>query len=286
MSELFTEHAVCFECEGDTLIGIVAQPAKPIGRRGVLIVVGGPQYRVGSHRQFLLLSRYLASRGIATMRFDYRGMGDSTGDLRDFEAVTTDIRAAVDCFVESVPLLEEVVLWGLCDAASAAAFYAHQDPRISGLVLLNPWVRTQAGEAKAYLKHYYVQRLFDGDLWRRMVTGRFDFGASLCGAARIAARVAGIRSERLEDPKTKALSLPERMADGIERFHGRVMLVLSGNDLTAREFNDAIAVPRWMRLLAAPRVSRVDVAAANHTFSTRIWRELVAARTYEWMLKP
>jgi len=52
---------------------------------GVLIVVGGPQYRVGSHRQFLLLSRRLAAEGHPVMRFDYRGMGDASGAMRGFE---------------------------------------------------------------------------------------------------------------------------------------------------------------------------------------------------------
>ncbi len=36
-----------FECQGESLVGILHQPeeAAPIG---VLVVVGGPQYRVGS----------------------------------------------------------------------------------------------------------------------------------------------------------------------------------------------------------------------------------------------
>jgi len=47
---------------------------------GVLIVVGGPQYRVGSHRQFVMLARFLADHGVPCMRFDYRGMGDVSGE--------------------------------------------------------------------------------------------------------------------------------------------------------------------------------------------------------------
>lgn len=54
---------------------------------GLLMVVGGPQYRVGSHRQFVLLARDLAAAGIPVFPFDYRGMGDSTGQARDFEGI-------------------------------------------------------------------------------------------------------------------------------------------------------------------------------------------------------
>ena len=55
------ERVLLLECEGDRLLGIVSEAAPdkdaPIG---VVIVVGGPQYRAGSHRQFVQLARELA----------------------------------------------------------------------------------------------------------------------------------------------------------------------------------------------------------------------------------
>jgi exosortase A-associated hydrolase 1 len=139
---LVDEQTVVFDCAGDSLIGVLNGVALST-RRGVLIVVGGPQYWVGSQRQFTLLSRHLAEHGLPTLRFDYRGMGDSDGGGRTFECVGADIHCAIDRFFASVPGLKDVVLWGLCDAASAALFYAHQDVLVSGLVLLNPCVRTE-----------------------------------------------------------------------------------------------------------------------------------------------
>ena len=77
------EMPVVFDCEGSRLVGIAALPARPAAT-GVLIIVGGPQYRAGSHRQFTLLARHLADAGYPTMRFDYRGMGDSAGRMLAF----------------------------------------------------------------------------------------------------------------------------------------------------------------------------------------------------------
>jgi hypothetical protein len=91
----FVERALMFECGGETLVGVLAEPASP-AMVGVLIIVGGPQYRAGSHRQFVLLSRQLAATGVAAMRFDYRGMGDSTGSPSSFDDVSEDIAAAID----------------------------------------------------------------------------------------------------------------------------------------------------------------------------------------------
>ena len=155
-----------FQCSGEQLIGILTAPVKP-AEYGVVIVVGGPQFRIGSHRQFVLLARSLGEQGITTLRFDYRGMGDSSGELRDFTAIDEDIRAAVDMLQNAHPKLERIILWGLCDAASACLFYAHKDPRIAGLVLANPWVRTDEGEAQAYLNHYYRARFFDMAFWKK-----------------------------------------------------------------------------------------------------------------------
>ena len=107
-----TDAVLQFNCDRNALIGLLSLPDQAPSH-GVLIVVGGPQYRVGSHRQFTLLARDLAAQGIAAMRFDYRGMGDSEGALRNFDEVGDDVRAAVDAFFAALPSLKSVTLWGL-----------------------------------------------------------------------------------------------------------------------------------------------------------------------------
>ena len=124
----YSEQAVVFECAGDRLVGITAVP-EVAADIGVLILVGGPQYRVGSHRQFTLLARSLAEAGFASLRFDYRGMGDSEGKKSEFDDTEDDIAAAIDAFIRSAPGVSRVVLWGLCDAASSALIFAHRSQR-------------------------------------------------------------------------------------------------------------------------------------------------------------
>ena len=289
----FEERPSVFRCGESRLIAIISRPQEPLPR-GVLVVVGGPQYRAGSHRQFTLLCRALAGRGVTAMRFDYRGMGDSQGEPRIFEEVLPDIHAAVAHFCAQVPELREIAIWGLCDAASAALFCAHQDPRISGLVLLNPWVRTPVGMAKAQLRHYYWSRFVGKALWSKVMRGEFDFAAALRSFARAVATAFGRkrRSAEAADPQsdsgrapdTAGASLPDRMAEGLGRFKGRVLLILSGDDLTAQEFvGIAGASRRWRRLLAEGRIERRDLPAANHTFSRREWRDQVAVWTAQWL---
>jgi exosortase A-associated hydrolase 1 len=272
----YSEQALVFHCHGESLVGVLSIPESP-APRAVLIVVGGPQYRAGSHRQFTLLARHLAGDGIASLRFDYRGMGDSSGGARTFERAGEDIGCAIERLLAAVPGLREVVIWGLCDAASAALFYAHRDSRVSGLVLLNPWVRTEQGIARAQLRHYYGARLLQATFWRKLLRGGLDLraaGASLGKALRDAAG---------QDTPVNA-PLPDRMEDGLRRFKGKVLFILSGNDLTAQEFKALVASSRgWRKLLENERVERHELAQANHTFATREWRDSVAGRTAAWV---
>jgi len=263
------ERALIFDCGGESLVGILSEAGLP-AERGVLVVVGGPQYRVGSHRQFTLLARHLAERGVPALRFDCRGMGDSVGEVRTFERVGEDIRCAIDRFFASVSGLKNVVIWGLCDAASAALFYAHQDARVSGLILLNPWVRTEQGLARARLRHYYVRRLFQASLWQKVAHGEFNVRGAATALGKFAVDAMGRGSSlgTVEESPTSESPLPDRMEDALRRFQGRVLLILSGNDLVAQEFKDLVAGShRWRKLLEGRRITRYDLPEANHTRS-------------------
>jgi exosortase A-associated hydrolase 1 len=267
------EVALTLPCRGQRLLGVWHPSSRP-ARRGVIVVVGGPQYRAGAHRQFVLLARHLAQAGIPVLRFDCRGMGDSDGEFEGFAAIGPDIAAAVDEFSARETDATDIVLWGLCDGASAILDYAHRDPRIKGLVLLNPWVRTEEGLARARVRHYYPGRALSVDFWRKLFSGGVDIGGALSAMLGNFRRASGT-SEGL---------LTTRMARGLERFEGRVLVVTSGKDLVAKEFLDTIRrSPEWRRLVADPRVSHHDIADADHTFSTAAWRGEVAAVTAEWM---
>lgn len=269
------EEAVVFACGGERLIGIVTFPERA-ARTGVVIVVGGPQYRAGSHRQFTLLARRLAEQGIASMRFDYRGMGDSEGGPRSFEAIDDDVRAAIDAFLARAPAVERVALWGLCDGASAAMYYSGTDRRVSHLVLLNPWVHTEAGAARARLKHYYLARLASAAFWRSLFSGKVKIGASLGELATSVQQVGKQATPAAGAQTTRSAAYIDRMLAGLVRFDGRVLIILSGNDLVGQEFAALLEQDaRWKATCSRPAVSIKTLADANHTFSNRGWRATV-----------
>lgn len=276
------EHPVVFDCEGCRLIGIVTLPETPAAA-GVIIVVGGPQYRAGSHRQFTLLARHLAGQGIASIRFDYRGMGDSEGAMRNFEEVDADIRAALDTLQQHAPKLRRIALWGLCDAASAALYYAHTDARVTSLVLLNPWVHTPAGAARARLKHYYLVRLIQPSFWSKLLSGKIKVRES---TQAIMSATQATAADTPTNPRHGGPGYIARMLEGLQRFRGEILFILSGKDMTAAEFIALSAQNKqWKKSYSSPKISTTTVKGANHTFAMREWRKQVESHTAHWLNK-
>jgi uncharacterized protein len=280
----YTEEALRFSCAGDRLLGIVARPEVTPASAFVL-VVGGPQYRAGSHRQFVVLSRRLASAGHAVLRFDYRGMGDSEGQQQSFDQVSLDIAAAMDALQQQLPSVRHIALWGLCDGASAALLYCHDssDPRVRALCLLNPWVRSTTSLARTQVRHYYVQRLGQKDFWHKLLRGAVSWRAlqELMQNARAALARSSPQDHSAPGERVDLVpTFQQRMASAWQTFPGAVMLILSENDYTAKEFMGCLkADPAWSNALLHPRLMRHDLPNADHTFSTASARMQVEVLT-------
>lgn len=267
--------------------GLLTRPANQSSRVGVLIVVGGPQYRVGAHRHFVSLARQLAAAGICALRFDHRGLGDTGGPLQSFEALDDDIAAAIQALMKAEPDLDGVVLWGLCDAAAANLLYVarRSDARVRGLVLLNPWVRSPAGEARTRIQHYYWERLRSPDFWRKLLRGGVGLGA-LVGWWRLRQQARQKLAHSAEAPSSAGPVDPfqVQMAQGWRQFPGPVLLQLSGKDHTAREFEGVAEVfSAWRGWAQRPGLTRQDYPDADHTFSRRDLQDASGQAVIDWL---
>lgn len=284
------EIPLVFDCAGSQLIGMVHVP-EVVRSRGMLsIVAGGPQYRGGVCRMQVQMARDLAEQGVPVMRFDYRGLGDSEGEFQGFCHVERDLAAAIAAFQAQVPGLQEVVLWGGCDAASASLINAWKFPQVTGLVLGNPWVHSEATSDAVAIKHF-GQRMRDKDFWLKVVKLQYNplpaAWTLLRGtASRLLPKASAPGPSSTGPRDDPGLPFQTRMRIGLAQFKGDVLLLMSGRSLLSKEFDELVASqPAWQQAMRAPRhLARVDLPEADQAFSSIDARVQVNRITADWML--
>lgn len=288
----FRERALAFNCQGEQLLGVLATPAdlSLASDVAVLVVVGGPQYRAGAHRQFVQLARALASAGHSVLRFDVRGMGDSGGAQRSFEVLTDDIEAGINTLMAQAPACKRLALMGLCDGASAALMYLHdtRDRRVNALCLLNPWLRSDESLARAQVQHYYLHRVMSPEFWRKLVAGDVGLGAlkGFLHALRTSLRhrAAASAGTAANAQGRAGLNFRSAMLKGCELFNGPMLLALSRDDLTAQEFAGSTAAHAgWCKALAREQMLHLQLEAADHTLSSSAARLSFEAAVIAWL---
>ena len=127
--------------EQGRLCGILTVPERyPAPRATLILVSAGLTAKTGPYRLYTHIARQLAASGIATLRFDLGGIGNSVQaefGLPLHQRTQADIRTAVN-FAQATLGTRTLLLGGLCSGAEDAFRYAEVDPRINGVVMLDP----------------------------------------------------------------------------------------------------------------------------------------------------
>lgn len=168
---------------GIVLAGTLTLPSEKGLFPAVLLISGsGPQDRnemVFGHQPFLVLADYLTRQGIAVLRVDDRGVGESTGDFS--QATSKDFASDVLAGIEYLKSREEVNsrqigLIGHSEGGLIAPMVAVQSPDVEFIVLMagpglpgedilymqNELISKAAGmsEEKIDRNRYYNERLY------------------------------------------------------------------------------------------------------------------------------
>lgn len=127
----------------NTLAGTLTLPSKE-GKFPVVVLISGsgPQNRDGAlfgHKAFLVLSDYFTKNGIAVLRYDDRGVGQSTGNFK--EATTADFATDVTSAVAYLKTRKEINsskigLIGHSEGGLIAPMVASENKTIDFIVLL------------------------------------------------------------------------------------------------------------------------------------------------------
>ena len=237
--------------------------------------------------------------GIASLRLDFAGLGDSGTGIAGQEEVQThgyevgrsgDLTLALD-------LLERrgyrrLVLGGLCSGAFHALQGALADTRVAGLLLLNlttfAWrAGDSLGDMVAQSRpptRFYLQTLRSGVAWRRLLRGQVNVLGVARTLGRRALSRAGLAAARLAERAgvPTASGLPRRLMRELSRRGVRV-LVLSGMMDAGLEAIEENFGPRGARLAALPGVTVRVVAEIDHGLTRATMRATVAASVADFL---
>jgi exosortase A-associated hydrolase 1 len=239
-----------FDCEGSAL-GASLDPAE--GETGLLLVTGGTQTRIGSHRMYERMALALAQAGWPCFRFDRRGVGDSEGEDPDFKESGPDLAAAAASFRREQPQLKRLIGFGLCDGASTLALHG-KAAELDGYILANPWfVEAESGEpATAAIKSRYKDQLLSLQGWKRLLSGSISYRKVLKGLGKIVS--------------SKPSSLAGEIADSLNRARVPAQLILASRDGTAIAAQAEWASPAF-RSLRQANPPPLNIDSDSHTFS-------------------
>jgi pimeloyl-ACP methyl ester carboxylesterase len=180
---------------GVTLHGILCEPASRNGhkgqgvaasRAGVVMLNAGAIRRIGPNRLYVQLARTWALRGVASLRVDLSGLGDSEGQdpvgSRLYSMISVpEAQGAVKALRDSRGF-PAVTVMGLCSGAFVAFHAGLIDGTINRTILINPqlffWkegTSLDVARRDSYqASQHYRQSLFKKESWAKLLRGEVD----------------------------------------------------------------------------------------------------------------
>jgi uncharacterized protein len=240
-------------------------------RAAILMLPGGSDYRIGSHRSYVRLALALAEGGYAVMRMDAVGMGDSSGRHAGFEALGPEIASGIEILRQALPVGTKIFLWGQCDGATAILLGLGRNFEVDGTILCNPWVRTAQTSAAQVVRHHYRHRFANGASWRKLLSGQTNIWASLkslLNAVRIMAGTPAAGANYLDD-----------IISTLRFGRWPCLIMIGSEDAGGQEF----LLLSQRHKLSGSTTEQSVIMGGNHSFSRPDQRQQLLTTARNWL---
>lgn len=266
-----------------SMVGVITPAAEAVRQPDapfVVILNAGIIHRVGPNRLHVLLARALAEVGMNVLRVDLSGLGDSEAredGLPPLDANMADIRDILD-MLQATRQVQRVVLVGLCSGADHSVIYAGTDPRVVGVVLLDPSIPRTA----RYYLHHYTARVLHMRPWLNLLLGRHPVWQ------RFKRRVATAPDETHTDVKLPTLEHPEvraflQNAYGSALGNGVQFLAVLTSDRERQHNHRRQMFDAFPKLSFGAQLRLEYFSHCDHTFTTRVNRDRLIHLVVQWM---
>lgn len=141
MQKVEERESVVLENEGQKIFGVLHCPIGVSKPPVVLMCHGLAGDKTGKYRLYVILSKTLASLGIASLRIDFRGSGDSEGDFADMtlESEVSDAIKGLE-YLYKLPKIDNkrIGIFGRSLGGSVALMAARRYDHVKSLVTWAP----------------------------------------------------------------------------------------------------------------------------------------------------
>lgn len=267
-----------------SLVGIYTSAASSSSRHGADIVAvllnAGLIHHVGPHRLHVNLSRALAARGISSLRIDLSGIGDSSvrpDGLPAQELAVREPREIMDQLVRRGH--QNFALFGICSGARQALQAAVGDPRVKGLVLVNPASLVDDPElaSRAATQYYLRRSLWSPRAWINLFTGRVKYQGLFRAIAGMVRRL-GRGVDHAPD-KPGLADMARQRFEPLLAQGTRLLMVLSDRDAQFIKLLDG-----GVRDLQSDGQPQIEMhPKADHLFTSLKEKEALVEQVCDWM---
>ncbi len=279
-TDVWREEAAQFGPDG-RLVGIYCQRAAGERRsQAVIFLNSGGVYHIGWARMFVDMARHLAANGVASLRMDLSGVGDSLSPAGPDRAplfdrgLTHDVEAAVDWLFSRG--IRDVSLFGACSGAYQAFHAAIRDKRVTKIALVNQacfiygptyamqmaaWRRTKAADVSMKLAGADAAAQSEALGARALL---FGLAKKLVKAGLVQATDATYAIRR----RVPGLNLVERWFGELSARGAETLLVYSENDPGLSELERHLGA-RSHTSAPLPGVRTAVIADADHELTQR-----------------
>jgi alpha/beta superfamily hydrolase len=272
VSRAYDEYPVFVPAGEERLAAVICAPAGDLEDLGVVLLAGGNYTRTHRNRMWVRAARELAERGVASIRFDYHGVGDSTGRVvLELEApLDADASGAADLLRRATGVSRLAFVSTCFGGRTAMAAAAQREDVVSTTVFPLPILTPASAPARAPLRRRIRQRIKRSDLGARLLRNP---------------RVKRVRTQVAQRRETPALVVSPRFRrdTGLTAKRGEVRFVIGE---TTKELPETRRLIEELRRHLTPEehariVLEVVPGTDIHRFQTFADQEVVISRTVE-----
>jgi len=295
--------------KGLRLFGILQTPAgRASSDLGVILLSPGVKMRVGPQRLYKRMSDVFVRLGLPVLSFDFEGLGDSEGTLKEelLKDVYNHIEVGrfVDDAVDAMDWMQRhcgtkrFILSGLCGGAITGLLTGSRDARVAGLLALGitPVLASWAADPSLYMtagqlgdvRRTYIDKLLSPRAWVRLLTFKTDYRLMVTSV---------LHPFRPKRRPTDPAEIPSRENDNASPLfppaffkmlasERPMLLIFGGSDRLHFEFEEKFIARHRQHLSTLPALYDVHVVElANHVLSFGEWQKEMLDVSTRWLQK-